>query len=281
MTDSLPPSALREIRDHLRQPFVLAALAGVTVILGLSGPFRTLDLMAPLPRLGYWAAVVFGTYTIGTAVVACLFCWTSYARLPPAARVAAGSPVLGAAVTLALLLLDAGLGLAPVADGRAIAEQLAIATIISGVVLALREIALPGATPAPSSPTAAATRRAPAILDRLPLDRRGALLALSAEDHYVRVATRSGDTLVLLRLSDAMRETGDLPGLQVHRSHWVARDAVRAVRRSGDGALLTLVTGREVPVSRRFMPAVRQAGLLPAPPRAPEEGTALAGLDHD
>jgi DNA-binding LytR/AlgR family response regulator len=275
VTDSLPPSALREIRDHLRQPFVLAALAGVTVILALSGPFRTLDLMAPLPRLGYWAAVVFGTYAIGTAVVAYLFCWTPFSRLPPTARVATGSPLLGAAVTLALLGLDAGLGLAPVVDWRAIAEQLAIATAISAVVLTLREIAQRPAIPATPAP------RPATILDRLPLDRRGALLALSAEDHYVRVATRSGDTLVLLRLSDAMRETGDLPGLQVHRSHWVARNAVRAVRRSGDGAILTLVTGREVPVSRRFMPALRQAGLLPAPPRAPMEGTALAGMDHD
>lgn len=277
MTDSPPPSALREMRDHLRQPFVLAALAGVSVILALSGPFRTLDLMAPLPRLAYWAAVVFGTYAIGTAVVACLWYRTGYARLGPAGRVVTGSLALGAALTLALLALDAGLGLAAAVTPAAAAEQFAIATVISAVVLALREIALRHAPP-----SATATPRAPAILDRLPLDRRGPLLALSAEDHYVRVITRAGETLVLLRLADAIRETGDLPGLQVHRSHWVARTAIRAVRRNGDGALLTLVTGQEIPASRRFMPALRDAGLLPRrPDTQSHEGTSLAGMDHD
>ena len=280
MTDCPPPSALREIRDHLRQPLVLAALAGTTVILALSGPFRTLDLMAPLPRLAYWATVVFGTYVIGTSVVACLHVWTGFARLGVIARVALGSLALGTAVALALIALDTVLGMGQGAHWVALAEQLAIATVVSAVVLAIREVALSTAPPTDDATTAP---RPPAILDRLPLDRRGALLALSAEDHYVRVITTAGETLVLMRLADAMRETGDLPGLQVHRSHWVARRAVRAVRRSGDGAVLTLSTGRELPASRRFIPALRQAGLLPQRPQGAraQEGTALAGLDHD
>jgi hypothetical protein len=280
VTDCPPPSALREIRDHLRQPIVLAALAGTTVILAMSGPFRTLDLMAPLPRLAYWAAVVFGTYVIGTSVVACLHVWTGFARLGVLARVAVGSLALGAAVAVALIALDVVLGMAQGLTWAALAEQLGIATVISAVVLGLREVALSGA---PAAAAVTSAPRVPAILDRLPLNRRGALLALSAEDHYVRVITGAGETLVLLRLADAMRETGDLPGLQVHRSHWVARNAVSAVRRSGDGAVLTLASGREIPASRRFIPALRQAGLLPQRPRdpRPQEGTAFAGLDHD
>ena len=42
------------------------------------------------------------------------------------------------------------------------------------------------------------------------------------EDHYVRVFTDAGESLILLRLSDAMAEVRDVPGLQIHRSHWVA-----------------------------------------------------------
>jgi DNA-binding LytR/AlgR family response regulator len=278
VTDCPPPSALREIRHHLRQPLVLAGLAGTTLILAISGPFRTLDLMARLPRLAYWAAVVFGTYAIGTSVVTCLHVRTRYARLQPFARVALGALALGTAVWVALVALDTATGLGDATALRALAEQLGIAIIVSGVVLTLREVAL-----ADAQADATATPRAPAILDRLPLDGHGALLALSAEDHDVRVVTRTGETLVLMRLADAMRETGDVPGLQVHRSHWVARNAVRAVWRSGEGALLTLVTGRELPASRRFIPALRQAGLLPGHPRGPDqrEGTALAGMDHD
>ena len=280
MTDSPPPSALREIRDHLRQPLVLAALAGVSVILALSGPFRTLDLFDPLPRLAYWATVVFGTYAIGTAVVAVLYCWTPFARFGAVARVLLGSFALGTAIALALIALDAALGLGGGLDLGTLVDQWGVSTVISAVVLILREVALSG-TPVPATPPG--LPRAPAILDRLPLDRRGALLALSAEDHYVRVNTRAGETLILMRLADAIRETGDLAGLQVHRSHWVARDAVRAIRRNGDGATLTLATGREIPASRRFIPALREAGLLPGRPQGPRptEGTALAGLDHD
>jgi len=100
-------------------------------------------------------------------------------------------------------------------------------------------------------------------LQRVPLEKRGALLALSVEDHYVRVHTAKGTEMVLMRLSDAMRETGALPGAQVHRSHWVAFHAVRAARRDGDRAILTLSSGVDIPVSRANLPKVKEAGLLP------------------
>nr|WP_255618484.1 LytTR family DNA-binding domain-containing protein [Roseibaca sp. Y0-43] len=103
----------------------------------------------------------------------------------------------------------------------------------------------------------------PAILDRLPLEKRGALLALSVEDHYVRVQTSNGTELLLMRLSDAIRETGDLAGAQVHRSHWVAFPAVQTARRDGDRAVLTLKDGTEIPVSRANLPKLKEAGLLP------------------
>ena len=60
----------------------------------------------------------------------------------------------------------------------------------------------------------------------MPLPQRGGLLALSVEDHYVDIVTDKGKTLVLMRLADAMKETGSVAGLQIHRSHWVARGAV-------------------------------------------------------
>jgi len=59
-----------------------------------------------------------------------------------------------------------------------------------------------------------------------------------------------------------MAEAASCPGLQVHRSHWVARDKVMSGRREGNRAILTMANGREVPVSRTFIPAVKSAGLL-------------------
>ena len=105
--------------------------------------------------------------------------------------------------------------------------------------------------------------KVPPLLDRVPLDKRGALLALSSEDHYTRIQTARGEEMVLLRLADAIREAAPEPGLRVHRSHWVALAAVTAARRDGERAILTLTGGTEIPVSRANVPAIREAGLLP------------------
>lgn len=98
---------------------------------------------------------------------------------------------------------------------------------------------------------------------RLPPELRGPVLALSAEDHYLRVHTRGGDSLIHHRFSHAVRELGGA-GVQVHRSWWVAKDAVRGVERDGERLVLVLDRGLRVPVSRTYALAAREAGLLPA-----------------
>ncbi|SFI55046.1 LytTR family DNA-binding domain-containing protein [Albimonas pacifica] len=109
---------------------------------------------------------------------------------------------------------------------------------------------------------APARRPAPAILRRLPQRKRGALLRLSMSDHYVGVATEHGEEMLLMRLSDAIAETAPEEGLKVHRSHWVARRAVRAVEPEGDRATLVLTNGERIPVSRTRMQVLRTAGWL-------------------
>jgi DNA-binding LytR/AlgR family response regulator len=72
------------------------------------------------------------------------------------------------------------------------------------------------ASPAMAESTSDAS---PPILNRVPVQRRGRLIALSVSDHYVEVLTDGGRSLVLMRLSDAIAETGPVKGLQIHRSH--------------------------------------------------------------
>jgi len=100
----------------------------------------------------------------------------------------------------------------------------------------------------------------PAFLNRLPPRLRGAsLFAVEAEDHYLRLHTSRGSDLIAMRLSDAIKELEGVEGAQVHRSWWVARDAVQhAVRRRGR-AVLTLKDGVQAPVSRTYAPALRRA----------------------
>ena len=109
---------------------------------------------------------------------------------------------------------------------------------------------------------AAAPGAAPArFLERLPPRLRGArLIAVQAEDHYLRLHTDRGSDLILMRLSDALTELEGLEGAQTHRSWWVARDAVAAVARGDGRAALTLYGGAVAPVSRRYAKALREAG---------------------
>ena len=98
---------------------------------------------------------------------------------------------------------------------------------------------------------------------RLPFKYRHAeLYALSAEDHYLRVHTAAGNTLVLMRLYDAIKELDGIEGSQTHRSWWVARDAVTDVVR-GDGRIsLSLKTGTAAPVSRSYQKTLKTDGWL-------------------
>lgn len=98
------------------------------------------------------------------------------------------------------------------------------------------------------------------FMDRLPARLRSAeLWALKAEDHYLRAITSQGEALIRLRLADALRELDAFDGARTHRSWWVARAAVRGVKRWDGKAALTLPDGREAPISRSYARALRAA----------------------
>ncbi len=118
----------------------------------------------------------------------------------------------------------------------------------------------PAAAPAVGTPSAPAEVSPPdGFLRRLPPALGRDLLALEMEDHYVRVHTALGSTLILLRLRDAVSELGEGSGLQVHRSWWVARNAVACTERDGGKVTLVLRNGLHVPVSKTYRDVVKAA----------------------
>ncbi len=100
------------------------------------------------------------------------------------------------------------------------------------------------------------------FLRRVPLDKRGALIRLEAQDHYLNVVTTMGDALILMRMADAAAELVRAHGMRVHRSHWVAIDRVIGHHRRDGRDFLMTSDEAEVPVSRSFRPAVKAAGLI-------------------
>jgi hypothetical protein len=107
--------------------------------------------------------------------------------------------------------------------------------------------------PVPDPTQASHAERADAIeglLDRLPLAIGRQLVSITSDLHYLQVVTRRGRATVLGSLSEAEAELG-ARGLRIHRSHWVALDAVRRLRRGAQGWRCELHDGRSMPVSRR------------------------------
>ncbi len=257
------------------QPRLLVALAGTSAVLTIAGPFDTDEHLRLAARAGYWTTLVFATYAWGLWVHAAFE--PGLLRRNRALRVAILTAITGFGVALIVLALNFALfGIVPRgADWFSFLATLFAITgiVVLGLDLAGQMQADPATAPPSQMPTAADTpvlttpdtgpETGPALLARLPMDKRGAILSLSVEDHYTRVRTTGGETLLLLRLTDAIRETDGMAGARVHRSHWVAFAHVTAARRTGDRALLTLSDGSEIPVSRANLPIIKEAGLLP------------------
>ncbi|KUF11990.1 hypothetical protein AVJ23_05290 [Pseudoponticoccus marisrubri] len=242
----------------MTHPATLASLAGIGAVAGIAGPFGTDALLPLVPRLGYWLVLVTATY--GAGVLAGEVLGPRLGRQPAWLRVTAVGSLTGVLVWGVVLGLNL-LFFAYLPGPRELPGFLATLFVIALIVTAVLHVA--GRHLHPAAPEVPAPTKPPALLERLPLDKRAPLVALSVEDHYVRVRTTKGEELLLMRLGDAIRETDGVRGAQVHRSHWAAFGQVQGARRVGDRAILTMTDGTEIPVSRANVPRIREAGLLP------------------
>lgn len=261
MAQSALQLAMREMQSLVQNRGVWIALGATGVILGLAGPFGTEDVMRTAPRIAYWLFIAMGSFFIGSLVATTigegLRAW-GVNRWVAVALAGIGAGLVNFAVLVALNLAVFDHEFLEIDSLVALGVNvIVISIIIAGAfVLIAAQITREGA----QGPT---TPEPPRLLTRLPLEKRGGLISISVEDHYVDIFTTKGHEMVLMRLSDAMAETGDTPGLQVHRSHWVATDHVASARREGARAVLTLSDGRDIPASRTYVPALKEAGLLP------------------
>lgn len=109
---------------------------------------------------------------------------------------------------------------------------------------------------APPLPEAEATFRR-----RLSAKRRTArLIAIEAHDHYLKVHTDAGEEMITLRFADALDDLAQAHGWRVHRSWWVAAEAVEGVRWRRGAGEVRLAGGIEAPVSRTYAPVLKEAG---------------------
>ena len=229
----LPPLAYA-----LKRGVALAAFAAV--FLSASGAFDT-ESAPPLSRLAYWVAISVVAIAALESAHLGLRAWLPQApesRL----RLIGLSMLVLPATGLALLLCKLVFGGYP-----KLVDYVTLLPGTAGILVSLQLVLGHSAKPVQPAPKPADTG---VLVDALPLPLRGARIdALQAEDHYVRIYTSAGDALVRMRLRDAIMAVG--PGLRPHRSWWVAQHSVTGLRRRRGGtAVLTILGGRRVPVSR-------------------------------
>jgi DNA-binding LytR/AlgR family response regulator len=250
-----PQSAATNIRS-LVVALAAAALMTLTEALGT-------DELPVGTRLVYWLVLMLSGALLGIGVSAAVRSWGLLQQRPwlEGALVA-----LGVAVPVTLVVLGAGrffLASGPLSM-RAVLTLflvvLAIAAAITAIHVALDLRPAQDTNLDAPAPELLAPVRAP-LSDRLPRHlQHAAVLAVQAEDHYLRVHTDAGSHLILMRLADAVPELVPIAGARTHRSWWVARDAVAAAERRDGRGELQLKNGVTAPVSRSAYPELRKAG---------------------
>lgn len=251
----------------------LGAPLSVGLVLGVIGPFGTFDLLPATTRLPYWLIVVSANWLLADAILRRVDTLGG-ARLPVPRLLV---PLLGACFAAV-----PATGIVALANGLSgIGWPEDVALLVLQVLVLLAAIALPvytwedmrermeaGPDLALADPTEQVVEgptqeRAGLSLfaARLagPID--GRLLCLEMQDHYLIVHHTSGSEMILCRMEDASRELEGL-GRRVHRSWWVAADAVTGTEREGQRTLLRLSDERLVPVGRSFRADLRSADWL-------------------
>ncbi len=246
------------VRDRRWHPLVTGF--GVSTVLGLTlgalGPFGSY-LNGSLPvRMAYWLVCLWAGWLAFGVTLPIMTRWaqgrgiSAWLWMPPAVALLAVVPA-ALSRTLALRMW-------PVVGQVGVLEWYGQCLVISALItVGLYWMTRSGA-PVPSGPDPLSADPR----DRLPVRLGRAVLCLQMEDHYVRVHTPHGSTLVLMSLSQAMAGLRDVEGVQTHRSWWVARAAIVGVVEDGRRLRLRLAGGLEAPVSRARVGVLREQGWL-------------------
>jgi hypothetical protein len=238
--------------------FAAALAAGV--FLALVGAFGSSS--APLTqRFALWIPILFAGTVVGQLIGV---------RMGRRPRIGENAFVVWALTTLLVTIVVTGLAWVHTAlvfgpnPDRSLLFFLAATGLVSGAVTAIMMlINRPGPETHAALPSATASSSPIRFLERLPEKLKGgAIYAVQAEDHYLRLHTSKGSDLILMRLADAIAELEGIEGAQTHRSWWVAKDAIAEVKRTDGRVALALKNGAEAPVSRPNVRALRESGWL-------------------
>ncbi|MBI1415756.1 MAG: hypothetical protein GC146_00905 [Limimaricola sp.] len=238
-------------REGLR---LLVIWLAMSLVMTALGPFGSYHEVPTVPRAAFWFGIDAVAIILGLVV-----------RRATQGLMAGRSEWVreGVSIVIFTLLFSLGLDTLIAVIGHhatpipPLAEIVALVFVITLAVTAAYRIVgehLRSGRKAPERPR---------FYGRLAVGPQSALLRLAVDDHYVEAHFADGTSQrVLMRFSDAIAEMEGVEGFSTHRSHWVAREAVRGAARHKGRDVLVLIDGSEVPVSRTFRPELVEAGLI-------------------
>lgn len=91
------------------------------------------------------------------------------------------------------------------------------------------------------------------FIELIPEDKKGDLIYLKSELHYLLVVTDRAESLILYSLKNAISELPPNRGMQIHRSYWVDTSMINSLEKNGREGTLLMKNGDSLPVSRRYL----------------------------
>ena len=274
-----------QLRGRVIRGLVIGTIAAA--VLAIIGALGTDE--APLMlRLGYWLAVVLPGSVLGIFIHTGIAAWGGLAdrRWLEMTLVAIIVAIPHTFIVIVASMLMFGIGVLSIGTVFGFG---AVVLMFSVILTAINYMSSAPDMPAPASIPASIPATVPAtepalapapsvdgqpaplkiasaalptgLAERLPPRLGGGrLIALEAEDHYLRIHTDLGSDIILMRMVDAVALLSTVPGARVHRSWWVARGAVEGSSSIDGRSTLRLATGLAVPVSRSMRPGLAAQG---------------------
>lgn len=245
----------------------LLVIVALGLLIGLLGPFGTFTA-PPAQRMVVWVIWLLAGYSLfrPTGVVASWLCEAT--GMPFLAGRLLALVVASVPLTLIVIMTGNGSSFSDALRSPGFWTMYLYIAVVAAVVLVAMTAIFGRSAPltTPSQSIAEPEPAAPppeSTEPTLPLPPGfGQIRALKGEDHYVRVIGDGREELILMRMRDAIERLGEVDGLRIHRSWWVAKDSVASVRREGRAAVVILTSGHEASVARDMMPQLRAAGWL-------------------
>lgn len=260
MTDKIQ---LPEINWGAKAFVILSAIIALTA----TGPFGTYQILDFIPRLLYWSGAVMGVGLIMNLMALFSLHLKIVQQMAWITRMVAW--VLIGAIPGTFLMLALGVifldqdSLFSHPFHRMYFKICVISTMICIVdlrAMAFWSGAKEDADPVEDTPPPVAEKNElRQFLNQLRHEVGDDVISISTQDHYLDVTTTQGSDLIHGKLSAAAEQLASLPGVRLHRSHWAAVGHIQRLQRKGSGHIACLSDGRELPVSRSQLPAVRAA----------------------